>query len=306
MAATKYERTSIIAICASLVVVIGLPLTLLHCSSEEDPGSKSSSSSSNPQTGGSVAQARDYFLKNAYPIFDQNCAKCHASGERGAPEWLAKNGDGSYNAIEATPGYLAAPTVSPIMQKGLHSGPPLTQSQQDIVQKWLAMEVNARKLSGDTDRPANLRAGFKAFGACMSYTRWTQLGLDKICLTPTLGDTGACIACHASGQSSLWLSQNGPETFTKFTTFPYVQKLVTGRVNASGAFDGLEGSRRLINKGAEQTQYQANSHPRFQLTAEQTTNLVTFVEETINNMNAKRCDGADKPPDAGPPPQQQN
>ena len=123
-----------------------------------------------------------------------------------------------------------------------------------------------------------------------------------------------CRSCHNYGQASLWLAggtndQNDEDdnaiTFLKFRQFPYVQRLVLGKVNENddddnaleGTFDGIEASRRMIDKGTEAQQLQANSHPRFSLSSDLTANLTTFVLETISNMSQGNCTGSS--PDAG-------
>jgi hypothetical protein len=96
----------------------------------------------------------------------------------------------------------------------------------------------------------------------------------------------------------MWLSANNGETFLKMRDFPYVQRLVVGRVTPDGAFDGIEPSRRILDKGTEAQQPQSNSHPRFALTAELAAALQTYVLETISNLNANRCQNVTIP-DAG-------
>lgn len=122
--------------------------------------------------------------------------------------------------------------------------------------------------------PKNLRAAFKAFGNCMSFARWTELKLNQIALTTTDGNQGQCRSCHNQGQASMWLDstnintndtvdkqieqgrndEKAAETFLKLRRFPYVQRLVVGRVNDQGEFDGIEPSRRMMDKGNEAQQ----------------------------------------------------
>ncbi len=272
---------------------------LLHCSSDEEKKDEPTTTGPVGAGGGTLAEAKQAFVTEVYPQLQANCANgCHDKGQRGAPPFIAGNADGSYTAIEGVNGYIAAPSQSPIRQKGLHSGPALTDKQGELVEKWLKLEVNARKLTGDNGKPPNLREGFRLFGKCMSYKRWVDLKLNELYSSPTQGNTGQCQSCHSAGQSSLFLSADPIETFMKFTTYPYVQKLVVGRVSASGAFDGLESSRRLMDKGTEARQPQANNHPQFTLTSEQTLNITLFVTETLTNMTSGTCEG-DKPADAG-------
>ena len=97
----------------------------------------------------------------------------------------------------------------------------------------------------------------------------------------------------------MWLSQDPGETFLKLRTFPYVQRLVIGRVTADGAFDGIEASRRMLDKGNEAQQPQSNSHPRFALPTALSDALQQFTLEALSNMAANRCQNVTVP-DAGP------
>ena len=110
--------------------------------------------------GGDVAAARQNFIDKVYPSIEPTCAKCHATGDHGAPVFLAGGGAASYTALEGATGLIADPSSSPLVQHGLHSGPALTSEQGDLVTAWLKMEVTARDLSGDTGKPPNLRAAF--------------------------------------------------------------------------------------------------------------------------------------------------
>jgi cytochrome c5 len=273
-----------------------------------------SSDSSDGSSGGG-GQAQQFFSDKVFPSLSDTCKECHATGKAGAPVFLGNNADISYTAIEGFPGLIETPSVSPIMQKGPHSGPALTTTQEDIVKQWLTLEVTERKLGSDPGVPKNLRAAFKAFGNCMDYARWKELKLQTIAATDTDNNRGACRSCHNKGLASFWATggtltpQNAQdeadnaEMFLKLRKFPYVQRLVVGRVNAEGSFDGIEASRRMIDKGTEAQQAQANSHPRFALSSELAGNLQTFVLETISNVSANRCQTAQLPdggPDADP------
>ncbi len=242
--------------------------------------------------------AKTFFVQKVHPSITTTCRECHQVGDRGAPVFLGANAEASYVAIEGFPGLIATPSVSPLVQKGPHSGPALTGIQNGLVTDWLKLEVTTRKLGADPGVPKNLRAAFEAFGKCMDYARWTELQLNTIALTDTNNNQGKCVSCHNFGQASTWLSNNPGETFLKMQAFPYVQRLVVGRVNEEGAFDGIEASRRLRDKGTEAQQPQSNSHPRFSLASDIAANLDTFVLETISNVAADRCQGVTLP-DAG-------
>ncbi len=252
-----------------------------------------------------TAAAEQYFSTKVYPELSKNCGSCHTTGKSGAPIFLADNAAGSYKAIAETPGYISAPTASPVAQKGLHSGPALTTDQGDLVTEWLNQEVEARKLDKGSNKPPNLRAAFTAFGECMSYKVWRQLNLDKIATVVTAN--GACISCHANGQGSLKLTANPGETFTALSQFPYVQRLVTGTVTNSGSFSGLEPAQRILQKGIEQREANANPHPSYTLSyvkvgdqyVDLAANLRTYVNGTLSRMSERKCEGDQPPPPDG-------
>lgn len=262
-------------------------------------GSSSSGSSGGDTASGSGSAAKTFFVDKVYASVDNTCKNCHQTGKSGAPVFLGVSGGASYTAIEGFPGLISAPSISPIVQKGVHSGPALTQTQTDLVTQWLKLELTERKLGADPGAPKNLRAAFTAFGQCMDYARWTELKLNTIGATPTENNQGQCISCHNYGQASMWLSADPAETFLKFRDFPYVQRLVVGRVTADGSFDGIEPSRRMLDKGNEAQQPQSNSHPRFALSTDLAKNLETYVLETRDNLLANRCKNVTIP-DAGP------
>ncbi len=253
----------------------------------------------------SGSAAKTFYIEKVHTSVDTSCKECHETGKRGAPVFFGASGEASYVAIEGFPGLIAPPSISPFVQKGVHSGPALSATQLDLVTQWLKLELSDRKLGSDPGAPKNLRAAFAAFGQCMDYTRWTELKLDTLALTESDNNRGSCMACHNQGQASMWLSGDKGETFLKLREFPYVQRLVVGRVTAEGSFDGIEASRRMLDKGNEAQQPQSNSHPRYALPSELAGALQTFVLETISNLNANRCQNVTLPdagPDATPPP----
>lgn len=231
--------------------------------------------------------AKAMFLKTVYPQLAPSCASCHATGKRGAPIFMSDNAEGTYTAIRSTPGYIAPATISPLVQKGLHSGPALSDGQERAVTDWLAKEPEGGV--GDSTKPTNLRVAMKLFGQCMDYGEWKQLGLHRI--PESKSSLGGCTSCHSSGEASVWLSDNPEETFTKLGQFPYVQRLVTGNVDDRGHFQRIVDAERFIVKGKERAR-NSNHHPTYDLgagingvvAAELQQNLRTFVSNTINKM----------------------
>lgn len=266
--------------------------------------------------GGSQTAAKDYFISKVYPQMHETCGACHATGTRGAPIFLADNAVGSYNAITGTTGLVGPPSASPLVQKGVHSGPALNDTEIDVIPHWLTLEVGA---DGDAPKRAtNLRSAFDAFGKCMDYNEWVAAGLDKLPETTT--GSGQCNSCHNIGQASLTLSTDGPATFLAFTKFPQVQRLVTGTVITQcppdatsktcsiGSFKSLVDSHRLIDKGNDKRQLNANHHPVYSLgdkvpgttPADMQRKLSDYVANTLDRMNRPNACATRTLPDAGP------
>lgn len=284
-------------------VIVGMAAAVA-CSGDDEENASSSSSSGG---GGGGGDGKKFYVEKVHKSISDSCRECHGTASRGAPVFLGPSADSSYVAIEGFPGLLAAPSFSPLVQKGVHSGPALTATQTDLVTQWLNVEVKARKLGSDPGAPKNLRAAFQAFGACMDYAKWKALKLHEIAAVNAEGNRGQCKSCHSRGEGSLWLAggtdreedeQDNAITFSKFQQFPYIQRLVVGRVKEDGTFETIEASRRLIDKGTEAQQLQANSHPRYALSTDQVAALTSYVLETKDNVNAGRCTGVSQP-DAG-------
>ena len=150
----------------SAALAIGCAMSIVHCSSEEEGTEKTTK----PTVGGSAGvEAKKFFMGNVFPQLNANCANgCHNAGLKGAPPFLTTTAEGSYTAIEGVSGYIAAYNQSPLANKGMHSGPALTDNQSKLMNDWLTLEVNARRLSFDPAKPPNLREGFKriGFGVC--------------------------------------------------------------------------------------------------------------------------------------------
>src|SRR5262245_30900048 len=131
------KRTSAFASLATAV-----PACFLIACASDSGGGGGGGATVNP--GGDRGAARQFYIDKVYPSMEPTCAKCHATGERGAPVFMASGGPATYNALDATTGLIADPSTSPLVQHGLHSGPALTTNQGDLVTQWLRLEVVAR------------------------------------------------------------------------------------------------------------------------------------------------------------------
>ena len=282
--------------CSGVLVIVGLAIaTGMACG-----GSKDSSGPS------AEATAKTTFATKVFPNMAP-CNTCHTDGTSGAPRYFTATADGTYAAIEGTSGLIAAPSVSPLIQHGIHSGPALKADQKEAITAWLNEEVKARHLVEGPSQPTNLQDALKGFVACLDWKSFEAQQMGVVYKTRS-GDGNAnqtCESCHESGENSLLLSADHTKTFFGFKepSLRNVQRLVVGTVDANNAFAGLQPARRLIDKGNEPSPIQRVAHPKYTLAQEMVSNVDRFVGETLYRQRQGLCDPklvtAPPPPDAG-------
>ena len=115
-------------------------------------------------------------------------------------------------------------------------------------------------------------------------------------------EEGPCLGCHSTGQGSAWLSAGSRETFEKMRQFPFIQKLVVGKLDEEGSFESLQPSQRLIEKANEPCAPESKTcHPKFGLPPNVANAIKGYVDTTIQNLAAGTCGGGIVvSPDAGP------
>jgi hypothetical protein len=114
---------------------------------------------------------------------------------------------------------------------------------------------------------------------------------------------GPCNGCHSTGQGSAWLSAAPRETFEKSKQFPFIQKLVVGKLDARGSFETLQPSKRFESKANEICPPESTScHPRFGLAPNIIEAIDGFVSTTLQNLATGTCASGIVVPvaDAGP------
>ena len=123
------------------------------------------SADSETERAASGSDAKKFFVEKVYASVDTTCKECHQTGKRGAPVFLGASGEASYTAIEGFPGLISPPSISPIVQKGVHSGPALSATQTDLVTQWLKLELDrpqARLRSRCSEEPSRRLRGLRA------------------------------------------------------------------------------------------------------------------------------------------------
>jgi hypothetical protein len=113
---------------------------------------------------------------------------------------------------------------------------------------------------------------------------------------------GPCLGCHSTGQGSAWLSAGSRETFEKMRQFPFIQKLVVGKLDSKGSFESLQPAKRFEAKADELCPPESTScHPRFGLPPSIIQSIDGFVDTTLQNLATGTCaNGIVVPVDAGP------
>ncbi|MBX3190122.1 MAG: hypothetical protein KF819_24055 [Labilithrix sp.] len=243
--------------------------------------------------------AREYYVARVHNVIN-NCIGCHA-GTSG-PRIMAADPDESYDTLEKTAGLIAIPKQSPLVQY-VHKDAAVVilPAQRSVLTLWLSLEATARGLEGAVVKPKTLTEAYKQFSDCMNFDVWSYYRMGDVAFTQTDSE-GPCLGCHSTGQGTAWLSAGSRETFEKMKQFPYIQKIVVGKLDERGGFESLQPSFRLIEKANEVCAPEATScHPRYGLPPAITEAVKGFVDTTLQNLATDTCtSGIVVPQDAGP------
>jgi hypothetical protein len=245
-------------------------------------------------------KARDYYVTRVHPAAG-SCVACHAGAQ--GPRFMAEDAEASYAAIERAAGLIAAPKISPLVQY-VHKDAAIviTADQRSLMTQWLSLEATARRLEGAVDKPKSVTEAYKQFSDCMNFDVWSFYRMGDLAFSQTDFD-GPCMGCHSSGQGSAWLSAASRETFEKSKQFPFIQKLVVGKLNGAGSFEELQPSKRFASKADEICAPDATTcHPRFGLPPNVRDMIDNFVSTTLQNLATGTCNSGIVVPvsDAGP------
>lgn len=281
-----FLRSSAAVVTAWVVVTTG-------CSSSKS-GDEGESQADKDQ-----AAARQYYVARVHPAAG-TCVGCHA-GTAG-PRFMATEAQDSYDTLEKTAGLIAAPKNSPLIQY-LHKDPAILISpeQRSVITQWLSLEATARNLEGAVPKPKTLTEAYEQFATCMNFDVWSYYRMGDVAFTQT-DIEGPCLGCHSTGQGSAWLSAGSRETFEKARQFPFIQKLVVGKLDDKGSFETLQASNRLIEKSNEECPPESKScHPSYGLPPNITNAVKGYVDTTLQNLASGTCAaGIVVPQDAGP------
>ena len=265
---------------------------------------KKTTSSPNDTTGDNDAAvgAKDYFITKVFPAISKTCGNCHG-GQGTASTFLSTTAEQSYTLMTNTIGYIAEPSKSPLVQH-VHADQTiaLTPEQRTVLTQWLNMEATARGLAGSVQKAPTLQAAYQAYADCMNYDIWQYYRVGDLAFSQTDND-GPCMGCHSFGQGSAWLTADSNFTFEKAKEFPYIQKMVVGKVDKDGNFDSLIPAGRFADKADEPCPAgKTDCQPTFGLPPNVSNAIDNFVTTTLQNMESGTCKVPFTPPrDAGAP-----
>lgn len=277
---------------ASLVVTAVLAV-VTACSSSDEEGAAGDKEKER-------AKAREYYVTRVHPGVT-SCIGCHAAGA--GPKFMAQDAESSYTTMEKTVGLISAPRTSPLVQyQHKDAGIVVSPEQRSLLTQWLSLEATARGLEGAVEKPKSVTEAYKQFADCMNFDVWSYYRMADLPFAQTDSE-GPCMGCHSSGQGSAYLSASSREMFEKSKQFPFIQKLVVGKLDANGSFEELQASNRFIEKANEVCPPESTScHPRYGLPPNLSLAIRSFVETTIQNLATNTCNNGIVVPqrEAGP------
>jgi hypothetical protein len=287
------------------------------------PGGVTPPGGGTPGTGNaSPTTAAGYFETDVYPALNTApgpttpaCTSCHATGDLGAPMWLAGTTPAAAYATVTGPTYISFITVpanSMIVLHGVHTGPALSNAQLAVVTTWLNMEVAAR---GMNSTPAvTVQGELQKIGQCMKLSDFTNqytspagtasasnIGTDNV-TAYYQGNNSPCNTCHSAGDGGFLASSDASTMLTQTVAgrytgdITYIKKWVTGTVDENGNFSGLVASNAILqNVDLSQTcTIEGDCHPQINLNPapNQSANLsaiANFVQVTLGYYTANQC-----------------
>lgn len=270
------------------------------------PPGESSGGSQNQTSGGGGESGAEYFANNVFPKLSV-CAGCHATGNAGAPIFLANDGKSSYEKVKTRPELYTA--QSGILLRGAHTGPALNADQKTVVKKWLDLEFGGTNNSsggattGDptptpTGGALSMGALIQEFRLCMDPDVWKDAGMDAWSVLQTEG-FGPCAGCHQQGNAGTFINDDPDVTFEGSKAEPYIYRYVIAHYSDGGKLDGLERSDRLVDKGNSVIGFDPKDvtyrHPTYIVPQNLVTALHSFQDTTLNSMDNLRTNTCKDP-----------
>ena len=266
----------------SVAMIAALLGAIMACgdSSDDDAGARKAEQDRQ--------QAREFYVSRVHNAV-ATCVGCHSGSSSGA-RFMDADPEISYETIEKTAGLIAAPKNSPLVQY-IHKNPSIVinPAQRSVVTQWLSLEATARGLEGAVDKPTTITEAYKQFADCMNFDVWSYFRMGDLSFVQTDAE-GPCLGCHSTGQGNAYLAPGARETFEKHKQFPYIQKIVVGKLDKRGSFESLQPSKRYLEKANEVCPPESKTcHPRFGIPPNVMDSIDGFVAHTISALATGTC-----------------
>jgi hypothetical protein len=123
----------------------------------------------------------------------------------------------------------------------------------------------------------------------MNFDVWSYFRMSDLSFAQTDAE-GPCYGCHSTGQGNAYLAAGSRETFEKHKQFPYIQKIVVGKLDKRGSFESLQPSKRYLEKANEICPPESTTcHPRFGIPPNVMDSIDGFVAHTIQALETGTC-----------------
>ncbi|MFO0674458.1 MAG: hypothetical protein U0235_33415 [Polyangiaceae bacterium] len=238
--------------------------------------------------GSTSSAAHQFFVDKVFPSLNV-CVTCHATGNLGAPKFLATDANGAYQGIDA---HGLIQDQSLLLTKGTHAGgsaPALDANQSSLITQWLALEAKERVGQA---APVNI---LEKMGSCLDKTLFDAIQFQQLRTTKRDNEnanncTGCnqtpCRSCHTGGDGGFYMAVGSAldqETFTESQKAKYIVKYI-----------GLNGTTPVASnaiklKGQATTTDRPYSHPMFTVPDDMQARIDAFVTAAITKYQNKQC-----------------
>lgn len=238
--------------------------------------------------GSADSVARKFFIEKVFPTLG-TCNVCHATGNLGAPKFLAQDPAVAYQAVDV---HALIVDQSLLLTKGTHGGgaaPALDANQTKLVVEWLALESKERVGQA---APVNI---LEKIGACLDQTLFDAVKFQDLRTTRrdnenanncTGCNNAPCRTCHTGGDGNFYMAAGSTldkNTFAESQKAKFIVKYI-----------GLNGttpvpSNAIQLKSDATVTDRPYSHPMYTIPAEMKTRLDAFVTTAITKYQNKQC-----------------
>lgn len=252
------------------------------------PGSTSPQAIPASGPGSASSPAHQFFVDKVFPVLNV-CVTCHATGNLGAPRFLATDANGAYQGIDA---HGLIQDQSLLLTKGTHAGgsaPALDANQASVITQWLALEAKERVGQA---APVNI---LEKMGSCLDKTLFDAIQFQQLKTTKRDKEnadncTGCnqtpCRSCHTGGDGGFYMAVGSAldqNTFTETQSAKFIVKYI-----------GLNGTTPVASnaiklKGEATVTDRPYSHPMFTVPTDMQQRIDAFVTAAITKYQNKQC-----------------